>query len=135
MTGVQSYKDLIAWQKAMDMVEGVYRVTAGYPRDERFGLISQTRRAAVSVPSNIAEGYGRQTRREYIQFVHIARGSANEVETQLLLACRLGSCPAKLPVCPESHHRGATDIERTGKQPDPGQELVLPRAVRGLLLR
>jgi len=90
MTGVQSYKDLIAWQKAMDMVEAVYRITAGYPRDERFGLISQTRRAAVSVPSNIAEGYGRQTRREYVQFVHIARGSANEVETQLLLACRLG---------------------------------------------
>ena len=90
MAKMQSYKDLIAWQKAMGLVEEVYRLTAGYPRDERFGLISQTRRAAVSIPSNIAEGYGRRTRVSYRQFLHISRGSANEIETQLLLAVRLG---------------------------------------------
>ncbi len=90
MTKIQSYKDLIAWQKAMELVEAVYRLTAGYPGDERFGLISQTRRAAISIPSNIAEGYGRQTRANYTQFLRVSRGSANEVETQLLLAIRLG---------------------------------------------
>ena len=95
MAKVQGYKDLIAWQKAMDMVAEVYHLTADYPKDERFGLVSQTRRAAVSVPSNIAEGYGRQTRREYVQFVHISRGSANEVETQLLVAVRLGFVAAE----------------------------------------
>ena len=90
MAKVENYKDLIAWQKAMDVVEEVYQLTAKYPKDERFGLVSQTRRAAVSVPSNIAEGYGRRTRPEYVQFLHISRGSANEIETQLLLAIRLG---------------------------------------------
>jgi len=90
VTKIQSYKDLIAWQKAMELVEAVYRLTAGYPGDERFGLISQTRRAAISIPSNIAEGYGRQTRANYTQFLRVSRGSANEVETQLLLAIRLG---------------------------------------------
>ena len=90
MAKINSYKDLIAWQKAVDMVEAVYKLTAKYPTDERFGLVSQSRRAAVSVPSNIAEGYGRRTKADYVRFLDIARGSANEVETQLLIAVRLG---------------------------------------------
>lgn len=90
MAKVENYKHLIAWQRAMDLVEEVYRLTARYPSDERFGLISQTRRAAVSIPSNVAEGYARRTRGDYVHFLHMSRGSANEVETQLLLATRLG---------------------------------------------
>ena len=90
MAKVRHYKDLIAWQKGMDLVVSVYRLTASFPTDERFGLIAQTRRAAVSVPSNIAEGYGRSSKRDYMRFLGIARGSANELETQLLAASRLG---------------------------------------------
>ncbi len=90
MAKINSYKDLIAWQKAMEMVAAVYQVTAKYPADERFGLVSQSCRAAVSVPSNIAEGYGRRTKADYVRFLDVARGSANEIETQLLIAVRLG---------------------------------------------
>ncbi len=89
MAKIDGYKDLIAWQKGMDLVEAVYRLSAGFPREERFGLTSQIRRAAVSVPSNIAEGYSRPNRADYVRFLDIARGSANEVETQLLIAIRL----------------------------------------------
>ena len=89
MTGITNYKDLIAWQKGMDLVEAVYRVSRVFPPDERYGLVAQVRRAAVSVPSNIAEGYSRRTRTDYLRFLDIARGSANEVETQLLVATRL----------------------------------------------
>jgi four helix bundle protein len=87
---IGGYRDLIAWQKGMDLVEGVYRLSAAFPREERFGLTEQVRRAAVSVPSNIAEGYAHASRAEYVHFLDIARGSANEVETQLLIAGRLG---------------------------------------------
>ncbi len=89
MPRIEGYKDLIAWQKAMDLVEVIYRVTRQFPIEERFGLTSQIRRAAVSVPSNIAEGYSRPGRNDYIRFLDIARGSANEIETQLLIAERL----------------------------------------------
>ena len=89
MAKIDGYKDLIAWQKGMDLVEGVYRLSARFPREETFGLTSQLRRAAVSVPSNIAEGYSRPSRSDYIRFLDIARGSANEAETQLLIAIRL----------------------------------------------
>lgn len=89
MSTVTNYKDLIAWQKAMDLVEGVYRLSALFPSEERFGLTAQIRRAAVGTPSNIAEGHSRTTRKDYIRFLHIAAGSANEVETQALLAIRL----------------------------------------------
>ncbi len=87
---VQDFKQLIAWQKAMDLVVAVYQVTAAFPPDERFGLTSQVRRAAVSIPSNIAEGHGRGPSQDFVRFLTIARGSAQEVETQLGLAVRLG---------------------------------------------
>ncbi len=83
------YKDLIAWQKAMDLVEAVYRASGKFPSEERFGLTSPVRRAVVSIPSNIAEGYARSGRNDYLRFLNIARGSANEVETQILVAARL----------------------------------------------
>jgi len=84
-----SYRDLIAWQKAMDFVEEIYKATRGFPKDEMYGLTSQVRRAAVSVPSDIAEGQGRLTPGEFRQFLGHARGSLLETETQILLAGRL----------------------------------------------
>jgi four helix bundle protein len=83
---VQGFKDLFAWQKAMQLAKDVYRLSACFPASEQFGLTAQLRRAAVSVPSNIAEGHGRRTKAHHIRFLDIARASANEVETQLLLA-------------------------------------------------
>src|SRR5262245_1403574 len=86
---VRSYQDLIAWQKAMDLVVGVYKVTGGFPKEEQFWLTNQLRRAAVSIPSNIAEGQGRKTTRDFVHFLYVARGSLQEAETQLLIAERL----------------------------------------------
>jgi four helix bundle protein len=90
-----SYKDLIAWQKAMDFTEEIYKATRGFPRDELYGLTSQLRRAAVSIPSNIAEGQGRLTPGEFKQFLGHARGSLLETETQILLCGRLGYISAE----------------------------------------
>ena len=86
----ESFRELLVWQRAMEMTVAVYRCTEEFPAAERFGLISQLRRASVSVASNIAEGYGRSTRGEYTQFLGHARGSVSEVETQLEIAARLG---------------------------------------------
>jgi len=86
---IRTYRDLIAWQKAMLLAKAIYRTTAAMPGDERFGLTMQMRRAAVSVPSNIAEGHARQSRADYIRFLKIARGSLAELGTQLELACGL----------------------------------------------
>ncbi len=86
---ISSYKDLLVWQRSMDLVEKVYRLTAVYPSSEQWGLVSQLRRSSVSVPSNIAEGYGRQSTGDYRHFLSIARGSLLEIETQLLLSQRL----------------------------------------------
>lgn len=93
MSVVRSYRDLIAWQKAMDLAEAVFRLSARFPKTEAFALTSQMRRAALSVPSNIAEGQGRGATKEYVRFLRIARGSTQELETQLLLAQRLGLAP------------------------------------------
>jgi four helix bundle protein len=86
---VRDLKDLVAWQVAMDFAEAVYRKTKGFPKDEVFGLRMQLRRAAASVPSNIAEGHGRISRADYARFAAIARGSLKEAETHILLARRL----------------------------------------------
>lgn len=90
---LQSHKDLRAWQFAYLLTKEVYTLTKAFPSSEKYGLISQMRRAAVSVPSNLAEGYNRSSRGEYRQFCSIALGSANELETQLLLARDLGMAP------------------------------------------
>ena len=87
---VKSYQDLIVWQKSMELVERVYRMTKVFPVEERYGLSTQIQRAAVSIPSNIAEGHARQSNAEYRNFLSIAQGSRAEVETQTLIAVRLG---------------------------------------------
>ena len=89
-TGARQYRELNVWARSVDWAEAIYRTTANWPRDERFGLISQIRRAAISVASNIAEGAARRTTGEFVQFVGVAQGSLAEAETQLLLAQRLG---------------------------------------------
>jgi four helix bundle protein len=86
----RGHRDLVAWQKAMKLVKEIYRATQEFPSQEIYGLTAQLRRAAVSVPSNIAEGQGRTSRREFHQFVGHARGSLTEVETQLEIAHDLG---------------------------------------------
>ena len=86
---IKSYKDLIVWQKAMDLVVMVYQFTRTFPKEEIYGLTNQLRRAAVSVPSNIAEGQARKSTAEFKNFLSIARGSLAEVETQLIIANRL----------------------------------------------
>lgn len=85
----RKHYDLMAWQQAMQLVKHVYEVTGSFPHEEKYGLVSQMRRAAVSVPSNIAEGAARQSNREFLQFLVIARGSLSELDTQYLLAKQL----------------------------------------------
>jgi four helix bundle protein len=87
---IRSHRDLIAWQRAMDLVVAVYQATKSYPKDELYGLTNQTRRAAASVPANIAEGQGRRSKKEFCQFLSNARGSLLELDTHLELAVRLG---------------------------------------------
>jgi four helix bundle protein len=89
MDGNWTHKDLEAWQRALTLAEQIYQSTKLFPSEERFGLSSQMRRAAVSVPSNIAEGAARKSRQEFLQFLHIARGSLSELDTQVILAIRL----------------------------------------------
>ncbi len=85
-----SFKDVIAWQRAIEMSIALYKLTSTFPKEEMFGLSSQLRRAGVSVASNIAEGYARNSTGEYKQFLGMARGSNSEVQTQLILARELG---------------------------------------------
>ena len=87
---LDSYRGLLAWQKAMELVVETYRFSSSFPKEELYGLTSQLRRASVSVPSNIAEGYGRASRKEYLQFLYVAQGSLKETETQVILAQMLG---------------------------------------------
>jgi four helix bundle protein len=87
---VRSYRDLIAWQKALSLAEQAYKLTSNFPNEEKFGLTSQMRRAAVSIASNLAEGHARNSRGEFMQFVGHAQGSLAELETQSLLSARLG---------------------------------------------
>ena len=86
---IQSYRDLKVWQTGIDLAEECYFVTRDFPIEERYGMISQIRRASASIPANIAEGHGRKTRAEYIQFLYIAQGSLKELETHLILSKRV----------------------------------------------
>jgi four helix bundle protein len=86
---MMTHKDLDVWKMGLDLVERVYRITGKFPKEEQFGLTSQLRRAVVSIPSNIAEGAARSSKREYLQFLYISPGSLAEVETQLIIAERL----------------------------------------------
>jgi four helix bundle protein len=90
MVKMSDYKDLLVWQKSMDLAQRVYAITKAFPKDELYGLTSQVRRCAVSIPSNIAEGSNRSSKKEFKYFLHISLGSAAELETQLLLAQRIG---------------------------------------------
>jgi four helix bundle protein len=90
----KTYRELIAWQKAVDFVVAVYEAAKGFPREELYGLTAQLKRAVVSIPSNIAEGQGRRTVKDFIHFLSIAYGSLREVETQLEIAARLAFVPA-----------------------------------------
>jgi four helix bundle protein len=89
-TLLQTHKDLEVWKKAMELATEVYKLTACFPKEEVYGLTSQLKRTAVSIPSNIAEGAARNSRKEFLQFLHIALGSIAELETQLLLAGEIG---------------------------------------------
>jgi len=89
MGEIRSYRDLIVWQKAMVLVTEIYSATKGFPKDEQFGIVSQIRRCNVSIPSNIAEGYGRQSTADYLRFLKIARGSLFELQTQIEISKNL----------------------------------------------
>jgi four helix bundle protein len=85
-----SYKELVVWQQAVDLAVSTYEITRRWPREEIYGLTAQVRRAATSIPANVAEGYGRETRGAYVQFLRIAQGSLKELETHLIVAARAG---------------------------------------------
>ena len=89
MSGVKTYKELLIWQKGIKIVVLVYKLTMTFPKEEIYALTSQLKRASVSVPSNIAEGFGRQTDKSFNHFLNISRGSLNEIETQLIIAKQL----------------------------------------------
>ena len=93
---IQSFRDLQIWQKSMELTVAVYRITQSFPREEIFGLTSQLRRCAISIPSNIAEGQGRSSEREFLHFLSIARGSNCELQTQVEIARRLGLADTQL---------------------------------------
>jgi four helix bundle protein len=93
---VKDYRELIAWQKAMDLVVAVYRLTSDFPKEEMYGLSIQIKRSAISIPSNIAEGQARNTTRDFLHFLSIAYGSVKELETQVLISERLGYINTKI---------------------------------------
>ncbi|HJO93532.1 MAG TPA: four helix bundle protein [Victivallales bacterium] len=86
---IKTYRDLLVWQKSMDLVSEIYKTTKNFPREEQYGLISQIRRCAVSIPSNIAEGYGRNSSNDYIRFLQISVGSLYELQTQIEISYNL----------------------------------------------
>ena len=90
MATIKTFRELLVWQKSMDLVEDVYKTMKTFPTEERYGLCDQIRRAAVSIPSNIAEGFGRDSNADFAHFLTIARGSLFELSTQLEIASRLG---------------------------------------------
>jgi four helix bundle protein len=108
MGRIDSYKDLVVWQQAMNLAVAIYGLTKSWPKDELYGLTAQARRAASSVPANIAEGYGRENRGSYQQFLRIAQGALKELETHLLISERVGiaSSDAVAPLMAESESVG-----------------------------
>ena len=108
---MQSYRELLVWQKSMDMAEACYQLTAEFPRDEMYGMTAQIRRAAVSVPANIAEGHRRDNTGSFVHFLRIAQGSLKELETHLVLAARVRLVAAEKTVTLLS------ECEATGKMP------------------
>lgn len=92
MSKVSTYKDLIAWQKGISLVTDIYSLTKSFPAEERYGLVSQLNRAVVSVPANIAEGWGRESLKNYLQFLRTSRGSLYEVETLIIISHNLKLC-------------------------------------------
>ncbi len=92
---IESYQDLLVWQKSMDLVTIIYKIVGKLPLNEQYGLSSQLRRAAVSIPANVAEGFGRWHAKEFLRFLLIANGSVKELETHLLVAVRLGLIQVK----------------------------------------
>ncbi|AOX01933.1 four helix bundle protein [Moorena producens PAL-8-15-08-1] len=90
MSTIHDFKDLKIWQKGMEIAEKCYFLTKLFPKDELYGMVQQIRRAAASIPANIAEGYGRRSTPEYIRFLNIAQGSINELQTHILLSQRVG---------------------------------------------
>ena len=89
MAEIKTHKDLLVWKKSIDLVEQIYKFTKQFPKEELYGITNQMRRCAVSIPANIAEGSGRKNKAEFIQFLHIALGSASELETHLIISQRL----------------------------------------------
>jgi four helix bundle protein len=95
---MKTHKDLDAWKNSISLVTDVYKLTSSFPKEEVYSLTSQIRRSAVSIPSNIAEGAGRNHKKEFIQYLYIALGSMSELETQMLIACNLEYVPEKVLV-------------------------------------
>ena len=89
-TEIKTYRDLLVWQKSMVLVTQIYKTAKSFPKDETYGLVSQIRRCAVSIPSNIAEGYGRNSTNDYVRFLRIAMGSLYELQTQIEISLNLG---------------------------------------------
>ena len=87
---IRDYRDLVVWREAMDIAEDIYLVTRSFPKEEMFGMTSQLRRSAASIPANIAEGFGRAQRKSFVQFLRIAQGSLKELETHIALSGRVG---------------------------------------------
>lgn len=95
MSDINDFKDLRIWQQGIAIAEKCYFLTKLFPKDELYGMVQQIRRAAASIPANIAEGYGRRSTAEYIRFLNIAQGSINELETHLILSHKVGLCEFK----------------------------------------
>jgi four helix bundle protein len=110
MATVQSYRDLRIWQQGVELVEMIYKITREFPKYEQFGLASQMQRAAVSIPSNIAEGHARFHLKEYLQFLSVARSSLAELETQYEIAFRLGY------TAKENYEKSVSSMTALGKQ-------------------
>ena len=113
---MQGHKDLIVWQKAMDLVIAVYKLTRGFPKSEVYGLASQTQRAAISIPSNIAEGQGLKQTQAYGRHLAIANGSLAELETQIEIADRLGYLSSREQIGYRACHRSWTHVGRAAKK-------------------